>query len=51
MPNSVSSEGTDEFARANGAFETTHWSMVLDAAQDQNSSKARTATRRKCSDI
>lgn len=48
MRNSDSSEAADEVANGRASFETTHWSIVLDAAQEHDAAKARTALETLC---
>ncbi len=48
MSNPGSADPTEEFAGGRGSFETTHWSIVLDAAQGRDSARARTALEALC---
>ena len=48
MSDADSSEASGELAGGQGSFESTQWSVVLDAAGDQDSAKARTALETLC---
>ncbi|MEO5961441.1 MAG: sigma factor, partial [Opitutaceae bacterium] len=49
MPNSdFTKSSVEDIARDRGSFETTHWSVVLDAAQAEDSAKARAALETLC---
>lgn len=48
MPDSDSSEVAAGATGGRGAFETTHWSIVLDAAQESDSPRARAALETLC---
>ena len=48
MSDADSSEAARELAGGRGGFETTQWSLVLDAAGEQDSVKARTALETLC---
>ncbi|HUG10595.1 MAG TPA: sigma-70 family RNA polymerase sigma factor [Opitutaceae bacterium] len=48
MPGSGSGDAAEDFAGGRSSFETTQWSIVLDAAGDQDSAKARAALETLC---